>query len=221
MFARKLCVRLGHVHGPHDQDQQGQHKDVSRRSRNGPSRQCRWESQAADRKDAEKQKASDIEVAAQELEEGNGQKETPENVNEAEEASIDLKDIAESAVEIVNIKSERENRKRKQRKTFHIALNIQETRSYWCNHDMEVQTEPNVDGQYDEYVKHVIVSIIKTFIWRRCLRSCLWEMLFQWWFSNSKSIILWPDHQVRSTDHKGVTLVTIFTSIGLKIVILS
>ena len=35
---------------------------------------------------AKKQKASDIEVAAQELEEGNGQKETPENVNEAEEA---------------------------------------------------------------------------------------------------------------------------------------
>ena len=22
IFARKLCVRLGHVHGPHDQDQQ-------------------------------------------------------------------------------------------------------------------------------------------------------------------------------------------------------
>ena len=40
-FARKLWVRLGHVHGPHDQDQQGQHKDVSRRIRNGPSRQCR------------------------------------------------------------------------------------------------------------------------------------------------------------------------------------
>ena len=38
MFARKLCVRLGHVHGPHDQDQQGQHKDVSRRSINGPLR---------------------------------------------------------------------------------------------------------------------------------------------------------------------------------------
>ena len=36
MFATKLyagqasvglCVRLGHVHGPHDQDQHGQHKD--------------------------------------------------------------------------------------------------------------------------------------------------------------------------------------------------
>ena len=131
MFARKLCVRLGHVHGPHDQDQQGQHKDVSRRSRNGPSRQCRWESQAADRKDAEKQKASDIEVAAQELEEGNGQKETPENVNEAEEASIDLKEIAERAVEIVNLESEREKSKEKA---------VQETRSHWCNHDMEVQT---------------------------------------------------------------------------------
>ena len=33
MFARKLCVRLGHVHGPHDQYQQGHHNDVSRRSR--------------------------------------------------------------------------------------------------------------------------------------------------------------------------------------------
>ena len=75
MFARKLCVRLRHVHCPHDQDQQGQHKDVSRRSRNGPSRQCCWENQAADRKDVEKQKAPDIEVAAEELEEGNGQKE--------------------------------------------------------------------------------------------------------------------------------------------------
>ena len=38
MFARKLCVQLGHVHGPHDQDQQGHHKDVSRKSRNGFSR---------------------------------------------------------------------------------------------------------------------------------------------------------------------------------------
>ena len=81
MFARKLCVRLEHVHGPHYQDQHGQHKDVSRRSKNDFSRQCRWEIQGADRKDAEKQKASDIEVAAQELEEGNGQKETPKNVN--------------------------------------------------------------------------------------------------------------------------------------------
>ena len=124
MFARKLCVRLGHVHGPHDQDQQGQHKDVSRRSRNGPSRQCRWESQAADRKDAEKQKASDIEVAAQELEEGNGQKETPENVNEAEEASIDLKEIAERAVEIVNLKSEREKLKDKAEKDFPFSVKL-------------------------------------------------------------------------------------------------
>ena len=40
MFARKLCVRLRLVHCPHDQDQQGQLKDVSRRSRNGTSRQC-------------------------------------------------------------------------------------------------------------------------------------------------------------------------------------
>ena len=41
MFARKLGGQLGHVHGPHEQDQQGHHKDVSRRSRNGFSRQCR------------------------------------------------------------------------------------------------------------------------------------------------------------------------------------
>ena len=64
MFARKLCVRLEHVRGPHDQDQQGQRKDVSRRSRNGPSRQCHWESITADGKDTKKKKASDIEIAA-------------------------------------------------------------------------------------------------------------------------------------------------------------
>jgi hypothetical protein len=57
------------------------------------------ESKDAERKDAEKQKASDKEVAAEELDEGNGQKETPENENEAEEASIVLKDIAEPSSE--------------------------------------------------------------------------------------------------------------------------
>ena len=44
-----------------------------------------------------------------------------ENVNEAEEVSIDLKEIAERAVEIVNLESEREKSKEKA---------VQETRSH-------------------------------------------------------------------------------------------
>ena len=48
-----------------------------------------------------------------ELEEEKGQKETPENVNGAEEASIDLKEIAERAIEIVNLKWKREKSKEK------------------------------------------------------------------------------------------------------------
>ena len=58
------------------------------------------------------------------MEEGNGQKETPENVNEAEEASIDLKEIAERAVEIVNLKSEREKSKEKAEKDFPYSVKL-------------------------------------------------------------------------------------------------
>ena len=58
------------------------------------------------------------------MEEGNGQKETPENVNEAEEASIDLKEIAERAVEIVNLKSEREKSKEKAEKDFPYNIKL-------------------------------------------------------------------------------------------------
>ena len=74
--------------------------------------------------DAEMQRASDKEVTAEELEEGNGQKEKPENVNEAEEASIDLKEIEERAVEIVNPQSERERSKKKAEKDFPYSVKL-------------------------------------------------------------------------------------------------
>ena len=49
-----LRVRLGQVHGPHSQDQQGQHQHFSRTNRNCPSRQRRQERLAAERKAAER-----------------------------------------------------------------------------------------------------------------------------------------------------------------------
>ena len=63
-------------------------------------------------------------MKAQGLEEENGQKETPENVNEGEEASIDFKKIAERAVEIVNLKSEREKSKEKAEKDFPYSVKL-------------------------------------------------------------------------------------------------
>ena len=58
------------------------------------------------------------------MEDVNGQKETPENVNGAKTASFDLKEIAERAVEIVNLKSEREKLKEKAEKDFPYSVKL-------------------------------------------------------------------------------------------------
>ena len=58
------------------------------------------------------------------MEEGNGQKETPENVNKEEEESNDLKEISERAAKIINVKSEREKSKEKAEKDFPYSIKL-------------------------------------------------------------------------------------------------
>ena len=90
-----LRVRLGQVHGPHSQDQEGQHQPTNR---NSPSRQRRRDRRAAERKAAaERQNASDNEVAEEELDVGAGILEASDNVNEAEEASTVVEEIVETS----------------------------------------------------------------------------------------------------------------------------
>ena len=85
------------------------------------------------------------------MEEGNGQKETPENVNEAEEPSIDLKEIAERAVEIDNLKSER--KKEKAEKDFPNSIKLFK-KPVHIDAIMTWKFRLNLMLMYDEYVKH-------------------------------------------------------------------